>query len=36
MASPMKAIERSTTKQPITAHSTPTITPASMPRCMKP
>ena len=34
IASPMKAIERSTTKQPTTAQSTPTITPASMPRCM--
>ena len=35
-ASPMKAMPLSTTKVPITAHTTPTISAATSPRCMKP
>jgi hypothetical protein len=35
-ASPMKAIPFRTTNAPITAHTIPTRTAATRPRCMKP
>ena len=35
-ASPMNARPLSTTNVPITAHTMPTMSAASMPRCMKP